>query len=333
MTAPVTTRPPVPHRVASTLFALALPLAVVGAGLLLTWSWAHELPDPVAVHWGADGAADGFGSVTSQLVVLAVTVTLLSAAAWALAFWLGRDASTRSLATGTSLGLAVFLTVLVVGGLAAQRGLDDAADVGPLGGTIGLAVGAGLVAGALVAFAQPGDPARPATGAVPADAERLPLGPGERAAWTRTATGSAAVAIGGGATAVVAGLALALDLPGLWLLVLALGALLAATAVFRVRVDGTGLTVRSALGWPRLHVPADEVVAARTTRVRPLGDFGGWGYRVGAGGRTGVVLRSGGALEVERTGGRVFVVTVDDAGTAAALLNTFADRDRGRTDR
>lgn len=333
MTAPVTTRPPVPHRLASTLFALALPLAVAAAGVLLTWSWAHELPDPVAVHWGAEGTADGFGSVTSQLVVLAVTVTLLSAAAWALAFWWGRDASTRRLATGTSVGLALLLTVLVVGGLAAQRGLDDAADVGPLGGTVGLAVAVGLTAGALVAFAQPGDPARPATGAVPADAERLPLGPGERAAWTRTATGSAAVAIGGGATVVVAALALALDVPGLWLLVLALGVLLAATAVFRVRVDGTGLTVRSALGWPRLHVPADEVVAARTTQVRPLGDFGGWGYRVGAGGRTGVVLRSGGALEVERTGGRVFVVTVDDAGTAAALLNTLADRDRGRTDR
>ena len=64
--------------------------------------------------------------------------------------------------------------------------------------------------------------------------------------------------------------------------------------------------------------------------VSPLRDFGGWGWRVGHGGRTGIVLRSGEALLVEQTGGRSLVITVEDAAQGAALLNTMAVRARGR---
>ncbi|QGQ19748.1 hypothetical protein GC089_11580 [Cellulomonas sp. JZ18] len=136
---------------------------------------------------------------------------------------------------------------------------------------------------------------------------------------------------GGAAVLLVAGLAITMPMPALWLLVVVLAALLAAMSVFRVRVDAAGLTARSALGWPTLRVPLEEVEEARTVTVDPLADFGGWGYRVGAQGRVGVVLRRGEGLEVRRTGGRATVVTVDDAATAAALLNTLADRSRGAT--
>jgi len=58
-------------------------------------------------------------------------------------------------------------------------------------------------------------------------------------------------------------------------------------------------------------------------------EFGGWGVRTSvATGATGVVLRSGEAIEIHRTGGRRFLVTVDDAATGAALLATLAERDR-----
>jgi hypothetical protein len=86
--------------------------------------------------------------------------------------------------------------------------------------------------------------------------------------------------------------------------------------------------VRSSLGRPRIVVPLDEVVRAEVVEVSPVAEFGGWGYRVGRAGRVGIVLRSGQALQVERTGGRSLVVTVDDADTAAALLNTLAARSR-----
>jgi hypothetical protein len=59
-------------------------------------------------------------------------------------------------------------------------------------------------------------------------------------------------------------------------------------------------------------------------------------------GTVGVVVRGGESIAVERSGGRRFVITVDDAATGAALLNTVAERaratagekgaDRGRAD-
>ena len=97
---------------------------------------------------------------------------------------------------------------------------------------------------------------------------------------------------------------------------------------FSVVVDRRGLVVRGVLGVPRVVVPLDEVVRAGAVQISPFADFGGWGYRVGRAGRIGVVVRTGEAIEVERTGGRSFVVTVDDAATAAALLNTLAARSR-----
>ncbi|MBD3752872.1 MAG: hypothetical protein IE935_10685 [Micrococcales bacterium] len=48
-------------------------------------------------------------------------------------------------------------------------------------------------------------------------------------------------------------------------------------------------------------------------------------------GRRGVVLRRGEALEVTRRSGRVFVVTVDDASTASALLIALRQRAAEKT--
>jgi hypothetical protein len=71
------------------------------------------------------------------------------------------------------------------------------------------------------------------------------------------------------------------------------------------------------------------VLLAETRQISPFGDFGGWGLRTALDGTVGVVVRGGSAIAVERTGGRRFVATVDDASTGAALLNTYAERARG----
>jgi hypothetical protein len=44
--------------------------------------------------------------------------------------------------------------------------------------------------------------------------------------------------------------------------------------------------------------------------------------------RTALLLRSGEALELDLADGSRFLVTVDDAATAAALVNTLAERAR-----
>lgn len=332
MTDPRTPAParPATHRLATVLLCGVVPLAVVGASTAVALAWAPDLPDPVASHWGPSGV-DGYSSLTALVLGAGTVALVLAAAALVLALAVGRQASVRRTAAGLATGTAVGLSALLLGLLHAQRGLADAQDVGDVDGAVALLVVAGLLAGALAAWVTPGDRALPAQEPVAAGAPRVPLAAHERAAWARTASGRPGLVIGGAATVLVAGLAVALQLPALWLLVLALVALLGAMTVFRVRVDAAGLTARSALGWPTLRVPLDEVEEARAVTVDPMGEFGGWGYRVGVGGRVGVVLRRGEALEVRRTGGRVTVVTVDDAATGAALLNTLADRSRGAT--
>ena len=116
-----------------------------------------------------------------------------------------------------------------------------------------------------------------------------------------------------------------------WLVAMVLLAallLLLTMLVWQVGVDASGLTAHGALGWPRQHVPAHEVVEASTRHVSPSREFGGWGLRTAVDGTVGVVVRGGEAIVVERSGGRRFVVTVDDAATGAALLNSFAERAR-----
>ncbi len=93
------------------------------------------------------------------------------------------------------------------------------------------------------------------------------------------------------------------------------------TFAFRVRIGArrTARAVAGGLARRSRSRPAD-IASVRAIDVDPFAEFGGWGLRYGLDGRYGVVLRRGEALEVTRVGGRRFVVTVDDAQTAAAAL-------------
>lgn len=107
--------------------------------------------------------------------------------------------------------------------------------------------------------------------------------------------------------------------------IIAIGTVLIATLVatqlaFRVQVRQDGLLIRSVYGWPRTMIPLSDVASVAVTEINPFPDFGGWGWRYGANRRRGVVLRKGEALEVTRSDGRVFVVTVDGAKKAATIL-------------
>jgi hypothetical protein len=107
-------------------------------------------------------------------------------------------------------------------------------------------------------------------------------------------------------------------------------AALLTTAQFVVTAGPRGFLVRSALGWPRLRIRTADLAKAGTATIDPLADFGGWGIRWVIGpnrkGRWGIVTRRGPGLEVFRHDGRSIVVTLDDAGTAAAVLETYASK-------
>ena len=310
----------------TTLLALVVPLALLGSAAVVAISWRGELPDPVATHWGSHGP-DGFESLSGALVPLLLGA-VLAALGWAVAFFWGRDTGTRRTAVGTSLGLAVLLGTVTVGSLAVQRGLDDARDAPGVGGLVLVGTLAGLALGIGAAFLVPRVVAPSTHAPVDPLAPRVALEPSERAAWSGSVRGASVLMAGILGVALCSFLATREGLALAALLMAPVVALVVTALVWRVTVDQRGLEARPLLGWPRVHVPLDEVERAVVVQVHPLTDFGGWGYRIRSGGRTGVVVRGGEAVEVHRTGGRSLVVTVDDAATAAGLLNTLADRAR-----
>ena len=325
------TRTPVPHRRSTTAITLGVPAVMVAVVVAVALSWRPELPDPIAIHWGPGGAADRFGPFGPHVIAHGVIVMTFAAGLWAVGWFWGREAITRRFTAGAAVWFAGVLSGVLLGNLYIQRGLADATEVGTADGPLAFAFGTATVAALLAAWAVPGDRRQPTVAPLPEGARTLDLGRDEHATWVQEVGQEGLRIIAGGvlAFAVVMG-----AVTRQWAFVAAVTAALALlfAAVFRwtVTVDNNGLTARSMLRRPRVRVPLDEIVIAEEVQVSPLREFGGWGLRTGRGGRTGVVVRKGSSLQVERTGGRVLVVTVDDAATGAALLNTLAARARTR---
>ncbi|MEU1942325.1 hypothetical protein ABZ554_07765 [Streptomyces sp. NPDC020125] len=94
------------------------------------------------------------------------------------------------------------------------------------------------------------------------------------------------------------------------------------TGAIKVTVSPRGVTVASALApFLRQHIAMDRIKGAKARWTRPL-EIGGWGYRWKPGVRA-VSLRKGDALWLELTRGTRFVITIDDAQTAADLVNRY----------
>ncbi|MFG2286623.1 DUF1648 domain-containing protein [Streptomyces sp. NPDC048595] len=292
-------------------------------------SVSTRLPDPLATHFDETGRADGFSSTHGfltgtllALLALGVVFALLgevpklaTAAPWVIA---------TGYAVAAGLGYALCLTLL------GNAGAADASAVRLPLWQVFLTLPVALLAGTLgylLAGAAPGPPRRPA-----GDAPRLDLPAGTAAGWSRTISSPPLMVLG----ALVLCGGLATGVLGSWfscvILVLCGAVSLAVTSV-RVTVDRRGLTLAPALpqtfGIRFRRIGPDRVAQATSRRVDCFGEFGGWGYRVRGHG-SGLVLRSGEGIVVRLTSGREFVVTVDDAATAAALLNTYADRARPR---
>lgn len=320
-----------PYRVPRRLVALvALPFVVTTAVVAAVYAGVRDqLPDELAVHFGPGGTADRF-EAPGQFLVAMVAMLLLGGAAWtAMVARSGRGGgSGTGVAAAAGWGLAAFLGAVAVLVLQLNAGATDAAGLSlplwHLGAAFAVGLAGGLLGHVLVRKAVPDWPSgQGATGT-----ERLDLPREGRAGWARR-TSSVPMLLGGVVMMFGAVAPLAVSAMPWWVALVLLpgGLVLVLMAQADVAVDQRGLTVRlSGLPWPRLSVPLDRVAAAQARPVNPLGEFGGWGYRVTPK-RSGLIYRSGEALVVRKTGdGREFAVTVDDAGTAAALLNTLAER-------
>lgn len=311
---------------------LVIPAVLTAVALALIAVWMPELPDPAATHWSA-GGVDGYGPPATYLwlavatgfglPLLLVTVTLTMARQqWGV---------TARFLGALALGLSGFSAVTTAGSTWLQRGLSDAADAADVLPVLVSAFCALLLLSAAGWVLQPDVEA---TEPVTLKSMRLPsISPRERVVWMGTANiARAGVLIIGTTCVVLVGvtavmLLQAADRAWIPLLVLVVVALaLAATASFRVRAGAVGLVVRSQLGFPRLHVPLEEITSVRAIECHPFAEFGGVGWRVGLDGRTGIVLRTGPAIEIARRGKGAVVVTVDGAEVGAATLQAHIDR-------
>lgn len=312
-----------------------IPIAATSVAVALMIMWLGDVPADIAVHWGPDGAPDRFGPAWSSPLLAAVLgygLAGLFAGIGIAGSRSGEWGPVLRFLGALSCGLSLFLMALFTGVLAAQRGLDDAADAPSILIPLAIAAGAGIITGIVAWFLQPAVAVSGGTAAIPASA--LDLEPGERAVWLRTTTMArpAIVAIIG-VTLLMAGLAIVTGLTGgeLWWLFTALAVLFAilsaTTCVFGVRVSEAGLRVTSIAGFPRFGVALADVAGVSVVNVAPMADFGGWGIRSGLDGRFGIVLRGGEAIQVARRSGGPFVVTVDDAATGAAVLSALAARE------
>ncbi|HWM33513.1 MAG TPA: DUF1648 domain-containing protein [Pseudolysinimonas sp.] len=309
------------------LVGLILPLTLVAIGVGVLLAWLPAMPAEIATHWGFSGEPDAFGPAWTMPLMLAVvgvalpvTFTIIATRSMTPA----GPTATHKVLLVSALFVGFFVTYAMLSSVALQR--DGATGAQPIGAFIGIGA---VVAFALAALGWLVLPRSVAGRSMREPGTSVPLAPGERVVWVGHARFSAGVLVALVATVVLAtgGVAFAIGTTGSWWLVVVpvvLSLALLGTVSWRVRVDPSGLTVRAALGWPMYRVATADVVAAGVTDVVPLGEFGGYGIRLGLGRRLGIVTRGGEALEVQRRDGRAVIVTVDDAATAAGLLTAYA---------
>lgn len=319
-------------QVMASLVSGVLIVVVVAAGSLALWLERAHLPEQVATHWGFGGRPDGFQPL-SHLYLLNAAVGAampLLLVGFGLLIKQGRILSPIGAAT------AVFMVAAIDGSTWAQRGMTagQVSQAQQPNLPIVVSLVAAIVVGAGLALAFRRRPGAADVGVeVDANAPRLLVDDSVRLAWTGRTRVSRAVWILFGviclATLVPAGIMLA---SGTWgpavimvgsaVLVGVLGLAMSATVV----VDARGVRARALGIIPWVSVPLSAIAGATVTTVNPLGDFGGWGLRIGLNGDQGLVTSAGPAIRIDRGDQGSLVITLTDAEAAAATLNTLVVR-------
>jgi hypothetical protein len=310
--------------------ALIVPLVLSGIALVWSFSLAARLPARVVVHWDLAGHPNGYGSPFEfPTVIASICLPLIAIFGGAVVLISHRGPLTP---LAKLLAVTSIWVTLIVSTAALSSLLDPNA-----GKDIGVALALGLGVATVVAagawFVLPrgvrgiGGNVRPAVAPVA-------LADGERASWIRTTSVSVGmiwtvvmVCVVIAAVTIVS--TIATDGQYWWLSFVPVVVLLVVLSNFAwtIRVDARGVRIRSVLGIPVVNIPLDQISSADVIDVQALSQYGGWGIRIALNGRIGVIVRSGEALEVHRRKGLDVVVTVDDASSAAALVNGLVQRD------
>ncbi|NLE78057.1 MAG: hypothetical protein GX610_00470 [Rhodococcus sp.] len=285
----------------------ALPLLAL---ILVRTAWADSLPSSMAVHWSGS-EPDRYGSPDTYFWIALGVSLLATAVATVVAVRSSADAPLWLPATVMASWTVASTWILSVA-LTQNAGRPEDARIGawilvPL-------LGIPLAAGAYKFLPRPESSQ---------EAERptltTPLSSTERAAWTGQVRGRWAGAL----TLAMALAATVSGLMGAWWMALLFTALVFVGGAFTaitVRIDRRGLAISSwGVRWKL--VPLNTITSAAADHISPT-HWGGWGYRISPQG-TAVLVRSGEGIVMTRNNGRQFAVTIDSAGTGAALLNSL----------
>jgi len=312
------------------MVAVVLPVALAAVAIAIQLAWLPALPEQIVTHWSFGDRPDSHGPAWTSPVLTALLALLPAVIGGILLVRFmpaGGPSRLQKLLASTVLLMSALISVITTGTLAIQ--LPGAA--GPDSGVLPVILVAAVAAVALAVagwFIMP--PSKVVT-AQATPAHPVAREPGERVAWVGVARFALPILlplIG----VVIAALGLTAYLfvtTGIWgmiLIPIVVGVSVLGTAFWHVRADERGLSVRGALGWPLFRVPAAEIQSAGALQLDAMGEFAGWGIRFGRGRRLGIITRSGEALEVQRRDGRAIVVTVDDAATAAGVLEAYAPK-------
>jgi hypothetical protein len=319
------------------LFTVAVlaPLAFAIAGVLVTVALAASGPARVATHWGFSGPPNGFGSPYTYPILIAVIsvalIVLLGGSAVLAAHRSPLTGMLKVLAIAP-LWVTVLLDVSLGGSLLEQRtsaSVSTAANPA-LALVIGVVIASVLSVGAW--FLLPKAVRSPAADE-PVTVSPVLLADGESASWVRTTSASRGVLlifVGIGVILGAAEILVVLSTGGRawWFSIIPVVVLiiLLSNLAFTVRIDSRGTRIRSVVGIPSISIPLRDMESARVIEVNALSQYGGWGIRWNLSGRLGIIVRSGQALEIHRRRGLIVVVTVDDATSAAGLINGLVQR-------
>ena len=323
--------PAAPHRGLAAALVGVMEAALLATMVAVPAALWSRLPPRLTDHWTLAGTANGSAPRLVTFLVLgviAVPGTALFLVGWFAGRRGGRAGRLRPgrAAAATAAGLTatgMFLTAMATGTVLlvsvvnlGGRGLRSDS-VGPgampllVGGSALVTAFAGLVLRRYGGF-----------GAADGGATLASLGlrAGERAVWSGRAR--AAWALPTGAALVGAG-ALTLALARRWepaLVLLVAGVLMFGFTSVRVTVAARGVAVSYGVPGLRLtRIPLSRIASAAVLDLRSFS----FGYRGSLlmSGSAAVILRRGPALRLALRDGKTFTVTVDDAATAAALLN------------
>jgi Protein of unknown function (DUF1648) len=312
------------------LVTVVIPLVLTAIALIVSFALAAAAPSSIPVHWNVQGEVDGSGSpYTYPIIIASVCLPLIAIFGGAVVLLTHRYPLTvmGKLLAVTDVWVVLLLGVGLSGGLVNAQ----SATLGTifLWLLIGVIVATAASAGAW--FLLP-PAARRTSGSAPV-VPPIILGEGERATWIRATVAPAGVIWGLVAVTVVVAavcvFAIVVTKGSIWpiaFIPVVVIAIALSNLAWTVRVDGDGVRARSSIGIPTINISLRNIVSADVLEVNAVTEYGGWGIRWGLNGRIGIILRSGEALEVRRRKGLSLVITIDDADSAAALINGLVAR-------